>query len=306
MNRHNLQEIEDINERITHYESNYGCLPGLSNDVYRDVFIRQVIDSLRRIEYVGVVSRQEVSENHKNPHWDNFNPIKAAVLYRSKGCIDEACWLVFLITHFGCSSSTKWLGVSSIYGRLGQGIWKWQDVIKNDGDEFLDWYERNEQEIIARGIRFGNHRKYESLKTGGNFKGTPYVILSYVNEIKRYGGHQGLFDIADDCYEGGFDYIYKSLNILRFSRMGMFDYITMLNKVGLIDMRPKTPYIQGSTGPLQGMRKLLGKSGKNKSPRELNLICGAFAEFIDIDMQAIEDSICNWQKSPGSYQYFKG
>jgi len=58
------------------------------------------------------------------------------------GNIDEAAWLVFLMTHFAKPFEPVWTRLRDVYGRLGQGIWRW-DEVRADVDAFSDWLAAN-------------------------------------------------------------------------------------------------------------------------------------------------------------------
>ena len=76
-NRH-LNKISEINTLITNYENDHGDLIGLSPDHHRQCFIAQIIDSMRRIEYVlQIRDSNSLLQHHTDPNSAYFNPLKA-------------------------------------------------------------------------------------------------------------------------------------------------------------------------------------------------------------------------------------
>src|SRR2546428_31962 len=76
-------------------------LPGIQDPAHREAFVAQLIESSRRVKYISVITQREISNLRADPANDLFDPLKAAVLHKRNGQIDEAFWLVFLSVHFG-------------------------------------------------------------------------------------------------------------------------------------------------------------------------------------------------------------
>jgi len=155
---------------------------------------------------------------------------------------------------------------------------------------------------------FGNHRKYESL-SGSSLAGTGTIVASYVDWVMELGSHRALIDHALKEANGdpkvAFDLLYKSMskNVYRFGRLAKFDYLTMLGKLGLAPIEAASTYLTGATGPLSGARLLFGKK---LSPKALDQMLIHLDLELNVGMQVLEDSLCNWQKSPNQYRYFGG
>ncbi|MCK7597079.1 hypothetical protein M0G74_07300 [Microbulbifer sp. CAU 1566] len=283
-------------------------LQGLRNENMRSCLVEQFIDSIRRIDYVRVLSERGVSEQVADPTNDMFDPIKAAVLYQEQGNIDEACWLVFLAIHVGKNARSGWTRVRDLYGALGADIWSWERVCGNL-DDFGVWLERNYMNI---GGAFGNHRKYESIRP--NVQGSPInVVRSYIEWIG--GSHQTFFSFTqqevDCCPNAHFDYLYNSMFFVRrFSRLSIFDYLTMLAKVGVVDISPPRAYLDMATGPKKGAKLLFtGSRDSNESTENLEGFLVLLNENMSLgylSMQVLEDALCNWQKSPERHVRFRG
>jgi len=291
-------------------------LPGVSSALERDVFIRQLIDSIRRVKYVYTICGRDVSSSRADPASDYFDPLKASVLFQRQGMIDEAFWLVFLAIHFGKNLKTGWRLTRDIYGRLGDpNHWTWSRT-SSDPNDFKQWLSNSYSVLTGDGIPryFGNHRKYETLKPNSN-RSTGLVIESYINWVGHYGGHESLIQSVgsevDYNPRGMFNYLYRSMNeVISFGRTARFDYLTMVAKMGLAPIEPGSTYMQGSTGPIKGARLLFGGNmGANVSRSALERRLIGLEEDLslgEIGMQVIEDALCNWQKSPRAYKYFAG
>jgi hypothetical protein len=297
----------DINDKITKYEL-IRPLPGISSIVARDCFIRQVIDSIKRIKYVTVIRDKVISPICADATNDAFDPLKAASWHKKQGYIDEACWLVLLSIHFGKNLKSKWRLVQNIYGGLGNAVyWDWEKVKTSPGD-FLQWLDSNQNGLKAIGS-FGNHRKYQSLDA---FKpsGTGATITSYVDWVETNNGHQNMINTAitkmGENPRQLFQYLYNSMNnVIGFGRTAKFDFLTMLGKLELAPIEPGSTYMTGATGPLTGSRLLFGI---NENPTVLNSWLIELEAYLELyfGMQVLEDAICNWQKSPTQYRYFGG
>src|SRR5215211_5435194 len=91
----------DIAVSLAKYEKENGELPGLTNAVWREVLIKQIISSLRRIAYVHAIRDRDSSASRLNPHDAAFDPLKGASFLMKRGEVDEAVWSTFVGTHFG-------------------------------------------------------------------------------------------------------------------------------------------------------------------------------------------------------------
>ena len=83
-------------------------LPGVQSKANRAAFVEQIVESIRRIEFIKAISKRDISDLRVDPSSDLFDPIKAAILHRRRGHTDEAFWLVFLSVHFGKHKRAGW------------------------------------------------------------------------------------------------------------------------------------------------------------------------------------------------------
>lgn len=306
----------ELDKQLLQFGKEKHVLPGIRSAASRDVFVRQLIDSIRRVKYVSNICERDVSENRADPTSGYFDPLKAAILFKRKGRIDEAFWLVFLFVHFGKNLHNGWRLAGSIYGSLGNGEhWTWERTSSNTED-FKQWLANCYPVLKAAGIAgsFGNHRKYRTVNPESS-KNTGVVIESYINWVGPERSHELLIQRANDEVGNGsremFDYLYNSMSdVIDFGRLAKFDFLTMVAKLGLASIEPGSTYMQGSTGPVKGARLLFGEgthAGINCSTLEERLVnIEADLSLGKMGMQVLEDALCNWQKTPEEYKLFRG
>jgi hypothetical protein len=300
-----------LESALLEFNKNFRSLPGIQPHGNRLALVEQLLESIRRVRYVRVIREKTHSPLRADPRSDLFDPIKAAVLHQVSGNVDEACWLVFLSTHFGKHNRTGWRLARDVYGALGGTVWSW-DRISSNPDGLAHWLEKNYDTLVGDGIprRFGNHRKYETLRATSN-KGTGSVVASYACWVNTYGSHTSLFENSVEQSEGtpraAFRYLYDTMDVLRFGRTAKFDYLTMIANLGLAPIEADSPYLVGATGPLRGARLLVGGNVSARlSEQESEDVLVHLADLLHVGMQEIEDALCNWQKSPSHFVPFRG
>ena len=287
-------------------------LPGIHDSAQRASLLDQFLESMRRVKYVSVIGARGLSDRRADPSDRMFDPLKAAILRLRQGSFEEAFWLVFLFVHFGKHARTGYGYSRGVYGRLGEsGRWDWAST-SVDPPGFRAWLDEHQTELKSKG-GFGNHRKYESLD-GCSTRGTGAVVESYVRWIDPPRTHQQLMGQACQEAVGGpheaFDGLYRTMNaVSRFGRTARFDYLSMVGKLGLAPIEPGSTYLKGSTGPIEGARLLFGGSRTVAlSQLDLDEWLVKLEAHLDLGifgMQVLEDALCNWQKSPGSFMPFR-
>ena len=264
----------------------------------------QMIASLRRLDFTAALLNRDVHPDRANPNSPLFDPERAAIFHSRNGNIDEAIWLIFLSIHFGKHARHGWTMLRDVYSGLGKGLWTWQRVSAQPS-AFAKWMEENHERI---GGAFGNHRKYETLDPNSK-SSTILVINSFINACAP--SPSSFFNsltrsVGNDPKEI-FDAAYRMLTITRFGRLAKFDFLCLLGRMGLAPLQPGSAYLKGATGPLKGTRLLVdGDSSSTTSAEELDLILQRLDQTLDVGMQVMEDSICNWQKSPRKFIHFRG
>lgn len=304
--------IQELNDKLLELSAGAFPLPGIANDQRRHIYVLQLVDSMRRVRYVSEIANRSIHADRGNPLSPMFDPIKAALLRSRAGDVQEACWLVFLFVHFGKHPKSGYRYAREVYGALGtRAPWTFS-AVSADVAGFRDWLNAHQGQL-ERGTRrgFGNHRKYESLAAYGE-NGTGATIASYVAWVQAAGGHAALFAQAYANANGdpqrAFHFLYRSMvAVRRFGRTARFDYLTMLGKLGLAQIRPGSAYFSAATGPVVGARLMLqGTTAQQLSVTEIDTRVGVVANHLGVGFQEMEDSLCNWQKTPDQYKRFLG
>jgi hypothetical protein len=280
-------------------------LKGLPDAATIETLAMQFVASLRREDYYKLVQAKPISPQRADPNSPSFDAERAVAFHMQQGNIDEAGWLIFLMTHFARRPDTGWLRLKDVYGRLGAGIWNWTTVVANP-PAFYQWLQTNWS--LIRGA-FGNHRKYESLRPTAN-RPMRKVVADYIAWIGP-GGHATFF--ANAVHSAGnnphtiFDYLYRSLIITSFGRLAKFDYLSLVGRYGLAPIEAGTAYLGGATGPGRGARLLVdGNPDSATSNPSLQTKLDAVDAHLQVGMAVMEDALCNWQKSPRHFVHYKG
>ncbi len=300
----------EIAASITRYEENNGVLKGLISPVWRDTLIQQIISSLRRISYVHTIRDRDVSASRLDPHDPSFDPLRGASLLNRRGELDEAVWLTFIATHFGKHKDDGWKLAANVMGSFGSGqIWTAR-AYKQAPDQFLAMLtsQRNALSDMRQSGRYSNHRQYQSkapesiARSFASFYQWEFSAGTFQQLVRRIHEARGQNPIE------GFDALYKSLDeVSGLGRLGKFDFLTMLGKLQIAPIEAGSTYLVGSTGPLAGAKLLFfGERDFAISAQTLQVKLDHLDEYLEVGKQVIEDSICNWQKRPDRYEYFRG
>lgn len=292
------------------YDAQTSPLPGIQDPASFECLVMQLLDSIRRVEFVKRLTRQRFDPAVADPASARFDPLKAAVFRSSQGHADDAVWLVFLAVHFGKHARHGWELTRHVYGRHGeQGLWDWQGI-STDLDGFRRWLAA--QNAVLRQFRFSNHRKYEGLDAHSR-NGTGSIVASFVDWVLAAGSLNQLvraihLRVGQNPTEV-FDALYKDMRkVHRFGRLAKFDFLTLLGKLDLAPIAPGSAYIgDNATGPYLGIRLLVTGDRKGRLTRgQADAVYVELGRVLDIGMQELEDALCNWQKSPTRYEYFRG
>jgi Alpha-glutamyl/putrescinyl thymine pyrophosphorylase clade 3 len=282
-------------------------LPGIDDPDAREALAMQIVASIRREDYFRVIqNRGPIGGDRANPNSDSFDAELGVVHLLQQNAIDEAAWLLFLMVYLAKPVDSGWRRLRDIYGRLGNGVWNWQAVTA-DPDAFEQWLAANWQAI---GGKFGNHRKYESLRPNASRPMGPSIV-TYVQWVNSVGGHQKLFSQivlnAGNDPHTIFDAFYHSLPVKGFGRLGRFDWVSMLSRYQFIPAEAGSAYLDTATGPKSGIRLLFtGDARAGSQPSILQRWLDDLDADLGVGMEVLEDSICNWQKRPTRFQHFKG
>lgn len=289
---------------LQQFSGTHTPLLGIAQASRRQTLVLQMIASLRRLDYTRAIRSREVAANRADPRSSYFEPERAAAFYARRGQIDEAIWIIFLATHFGQHGRHGWRMLKDVYSGLGSGVWSWAQVSANPA-QFLTWLRQNAGNINGA---FGNHRKYETLDPASNAS-TAKVVESFINcfipSPSRW--FAGLVRSTGNDPQKVFDAAYNQMNVDRFGRLAKFDFLALLGRLDLAPVEPGSAYLSGATGPLRGARLLVDDNPRSKTrAATLDKILQDLNQALNVGMQVMEDSLCNWQKSPNAFVHFKG
>lgn len=297
---------KSISDALREFSGEEHRLKGIENNNALEVLSMQMVASLRRMDYSNALLARDIAAERANPNSILFDPERAAILHARQGNLDEAAWLIFLSIHFGKHLKFGWKRLQDVYSGLGQQTWTWLRV-SQEFEAFDEWLQANAERI---GGAFGNHRKYESLDPSSRAS-TIRVIESYLNWVGPDHSHVTKFGKL--VREGGndprtlFDHFYNDMRVHRFGRLGKFDFLALLGRLRFAPIEPGTTYLKGATGPLRGARLLFANDPEaNISVEFLEASLVDLDEFLSVGMQVMEDSLCNWQKSPMRFIHFRG
>ena len=305
MRPRDMAEYARLDNALTLYEAQFGTMPGLVSPVSRTVFLEQILESLHRVNYARRLATNQWHSCFADPADLRFDPLKAAVLRKNANEFLDACWLVFLATHFGKHRAGEWLLPRLVYGRLGQSPnWDW-NAVSTDPVGFQAWISSSPAAIRAAGSTsgFGNHRRYESLENSG------LVATTYVTWVHQMGPllspHSFSLQLGVPEQRDLFDQLYRAMRIhvLRFGRLATFDFLAMLGKLELVQIEPGLAYLSDASGPRKGA---LAVFGSGLRPTGLEERLARLDLHLSVGMQVLEDALCNWQKSPNTFVRFRG
>lgn len=302
------KKFDQISDLLDTFPNTRFQFVGLTSPVRKSVLIAQLIDSIRRIEYLRLTSVRARSPSLYQPYSGSFRPFGGAAALHKVGRTDDAYWLVYLATHFGKHKADGWNLTEDFYGRFRQGgVWDWATASQNP-QAIAHWLAGMYPHVTSggRSRRFGNHRKFETLKPGP--KGTGHAAATYIEWILAHGSHQALISHVQGRVgqnpKDVFAYLYKDLDkVAKLGRLGKFDLLCNLSNLLIAPILPDIAYIAGSTGPVAGAKLLFGNGHTLK---QLETACAELAEHLDVSPQVVEDALCNWQKKPDKYVYFRG
>lgn len=299
-----------LEQRLVNYRVGGKPLPGIPSQAEVSALVAQMVDSVARINYVKKIATRDISPTRLDPkNAAMFDPLRAAIQHLRNGNEDEAFWLVFLFVHCGKHLTKGYSLLRMVYGAFNDKfVWTWSKF-SADPELFSVWLHQHLDELTKhrKNFPFGNHRKYESLKQ------LDVTLASYADWVGPTRSHRQLLEAAK--VEVGtdpkqlFDYLYYSMNAVhRFGRTAKFDYLTMVGKIGLENIEPPSAYMIHSTGPVRGARLLFGGAVDkvSLSKKKLDELSVELDSALGVGMQVIEDSLCNWQKSPAQYLPFRG
>ncbi|KAA9369583.1 hypothetical protein [Ochrobactrum quorumnocens] len=294
-----------ISNALVHHSQTTRPLLGIANNAALEALSMQFIASIRREEYYRVVQLKVISPTRADPNSPLFDAERAVAYHIQNGNTEEACWLIFLMTHFARPVDTGWLRLKDVYGGLGHQLWTWQ-IVRANPAVFIGWLNSNWTTIRGK---FGNHRKYESLRPSSN-RSFDKVLDSYLQMI----GNSHIVFFASAVQSAGnnpetiFEELYKTVGkVFTFGRLAKFDYLALIGRYSIAPIKPGSAYLVGATGPATGAKLLFDGNVISTTPtKTLQNWLTDLDKDLSVGMQVMEDAICNWQKSPLNFVHFKG
>lgn len=303
---------DEFVKKIEQIDVDFGPLPGIVTVQKRECWAQQIVSSLRRISYTDFLLARGVSAARCDPNSGIFDPLRGAIYLQRNGQLDEAVWLAFVLTHFGKHAADGWKLAANIYGSFGVGpVWTFAQYAA-DPEGFEGMLAANSGRLADAAISgsFSNHRKFQSKKPQAIAK----TFRTYYEWQTEFGGFRDRMIAAHRSVgqepRAAFGALYNSMRgVFGFGggRLGRFDFLTMLGKLQLAPIIPGSVYLDKATGPLAGARLLFfGNRDHHITGSALEPRVDALDEVLGVGKQVIEDSLCNWQKSPDAYEYFRG
>ncbi len=287
------------------YHTTVRRLPGLEDPRAVATLAMQCVASMRREDYYRLVQQKRISATRADPHHPTFDAERAVAFYVQNGNVDEAVWLIFLMTYFARPADSGWVRLQDVYGRLGQGIWNWA-AVSADPAAFTAWLAANWRQVRGK---FGSHRKYETLRSD-SARNMARVVEDYVHWIGLQGHRRFFADVvrtAGNDPHRIYDRLYHKMTITSFGRLAKFDYLALIGRYGIAPISAGSAYLDGATGPLRGARLLFdGRVDGLTSGEVLQQLLDQLDGYLGVGMQVLEDALCNWQKNPLSFEHFRG
>lgn len=306
MSRSDDEEFDRLTELVGELAASNALPPGIQEASRADVFVRQLVESVRRVRYLSLVSAREAGGRFADPGDEVFDPLRGLVHHRDAGNRDEAFWMAFLHVYFGKNRRWGWAYPRRVYGALGADQWWTWERVSNTPAAFRAWLAEHQNELREGPGGFGNHRKFEPL-SNDNPRGTGAAFESYVEVVRYYGTHDEMVDACVEKADGDATDTFEELvtvieRVVSFGRTGSFDYTNLLAWTNMIPAKAGQCHLAGSTGPMKGARLLLGNGSAATHEETLAILC----RQLDVPFDVMEDAICNWQKSPDQFKRFRG
>ena len=71
------KDLAQLNDRLIQYEHAHGAFRGIRSAARRQAFVEQLIDSVRRVQYVTTIQTRDVASGRGVPYSPLFEPLKA-------------------------------------------------------------------------------------------------------------------------------------------------------------------------------------------------------------------------------------
>jgi hypothetical protein len=278
-------------------ESVLAGLPGLAAPAERERFLAALrLAAVNRDEELAIAADPGKEDQLELPFSSSWDPRRAIVQWDRAGDTEEATWLAFLTTYFGGQDSgDRWRSVRTVYSGFGERRLSWRLVYQDPGEALAEFTLRPKE---YKELAFGNHRKNEPQKADHRY-GLEAVVRSYLDLVKRVGNGSQAQMFTRYSGDAGLKFhkvMLDVVGVLRFGRLGAFDFLMLLGTLGVYPLEPAHVYLEGSSGPLEGAKRLFA-TPRAKAP-ELDRRCTSLAAQLGVALGVMEDALCRWQKTP--------
>src|SRR5690606_25867645 len=133
--RNTMEKTESFNSsksvilnRINDFQKHEFDLRGLACENEIDEFVTIICDSIKKVSWI-IESKPVDYPFNLQATSEEYFPYCWVKNLLAKNDIDEACWLLFLISYVGNNSKSKWNLLKGIYTALdAQEIWSWERI----------------------------------------------------------------------------------------------------------------------------------------------------------------------------------
>ena len=273
------------------------ALPGLAESRERERFLAALRTAAAQRDEERAIAADPGEEDQLGlPFTDSWDPRRAIVQWNRACDVEEATWLTFLTSYFAAAEDDdRWRSVRTVYSGFGEHRIGWRAVYQDATAALAPCTSRAKE---YGSLRFGNHRKNEPLKAGHRY-GVEAVVRSYITLVKRLGNGSQAQMFSRYSGDAGLKFhklLVEVTGVLRFGRLGAFDFLTLLGTLGVYPLEPAHLYLEGSSWPLEGAKRLLGAPDRAKAP-ELDSRCCAVARDLGVSLAVMEDALCIWHKA---------
>lgn len=258
---------------------------------------RQTNDSIRRIDIYRSYRERAIHAVNKGLDF-NHTSIPFVLAQRSDLSQNNRLWILYLATYFGKSNQSGWELFNRATFDEKKSIMLFHDIQKDLSYYFkylasFDFFDR---------CSYSNHRKFTAKRLTGE-KGVFESMEYFVKNINQYS-----FEHKIDFHS-----IYKAAQkVPNFGRLAAFDFASSLVKCGFDVAEPESMYVENSTGPLNAIGLLLRLTNSDSSSKAKFQLCSDLMKWFQKNSnifmvgQVLEDAVCNWQKNPSTYIWYKG
>lgn len=276
----------DIREKLESFWQDSPHLPCIYHSKRIEQFSSLVADIANSFISISETGRGTSAWEKESSGNACFDPIAMAFTYNLRGDIDEACWLLFLLSYFGRHPRHEWRLLEKIYFGFGKRAqWTWE-YASSDPSAFASWLMEYQYDLYRSG-NLGNAHKFVSFDNHKAMKTADHII-GYISWVKSAKGHRQLLSDAVSSVDGLpsliFNMLYTAINSqLRFKKAITFEYLSLLGIIGMINIEPGRPYLSDHLFSKLGANWLFdATAGSKLRTSELETIVTKLAQHMEL------------------------